>query len=210
MGKETNIAVIFMTAKNTVPDTIFGHLNEKEDSGSPETHYAEIAKIGNDFISSLFTPDVEIMATAEDGVEIFNTGFRKKLPEKIKNSHDNEQIYSDVIGRMLYIYAETDYKGHDIFLVYTCDLHDVYERFIRYVLILIICLMIFYAVLVAMIALLSKRLAMPLNHSLPRTYASIRASILAAISFLFIPPTVESITLPFLIKKKLGMDITPN
>lgn len=165
---------IFWFCRYTLKDTVsynmniyaalYANMNGTEGSYSAERDAAELSRICDSFLKSLFSPDIDLFVKTDAGDTVYASRPGIPFPDdRALRPEQKELLYQKIKGRYLYITSLVDYHGTRYVLVYSADISSVYQRITRYVLALLVFLAFAGAVAARIIQSFSKTISRPLQ-----------------------------------------------
>ena len=126
---------IHSTLKDTVSYNLnlyailYADMESRMDQAESETNESKMTCICDDFVESLFSPDIEVFVTTKEGKEVYSSENNRTIPDDPKcYPSEREYIYNTIIGKYLYISSIVSYDECEYYLIYSADISNVYRR----------------------------------------------------------------------------------
>ena len=162
---------IHSTLKDTVSYNLnlyailYADMESRMDQAESETTESKMTCICDDFVESLFSPDIEVFVTTKEGKEVYSSENNRTIPDDPKcYPSEREYIYNTIIGKYLYISSIVSYDECEYYLIYSADISNVYRRIGKYIMFWLFFLILSAMVSAWMIVSFSQKVSRPIQE----------------------------------------------
>ena len=171
IGVFISVLSIHSTLKDTVSYNLnlyailYADMESRMVQAESETIEAEMAYICDDFVKSLFSPDIEVFVRTKEGKEIYSSENNHVIPNNSKcYPTEPELIYNTIKGKYLYISSIVSYDECEYYLIYSADISNVYRRIGKYIMFWLLFLILSAIVSTWMVISFSKKVSRPIQE----------------------------------------------
>lgn len=145
--------------------TILAKLDGVEGESDPSRDALEFEKLGNDFIQTIYSPDIDLFIVDDSLVYVCGTDDDRDLSCANKCCTSSYGIVDyRILGRYLYIASLFYYHSDAYYLIYSVDISQVYLSILEFTVFLLLFLLVSGMIASYVIQSFSRRVTKPLDE----------------------------------------------